>query len=370
LVADNFNRRDLRRKRTGGSTSVPLHVFVDNQAFSRKTAATWRHNRWTGYDIGERLAMVWGATPPPATLRGKIRRALYDRSFALDTLAMTEKNMRNFLDRCRRLKPGYMIGHAHSMFLLADFCLSAGIDDIQFTSVITTAMVLLPREREVIERAFQTSVFNRYGCEELSIIASECEIHRGLHLHAEGLITEVVHGDSPVQPGEFGDLVFTDLENHAMPFIRYRIGDVGALTTAPCPCGRTLPLLAEVRGRTADFLHTPEGNRVFGISVLDTMMIHIPGIKQAQLVQEQPDELIVRLVVDRESFAANGDAQLRKELPNYFGPHMRYRFEFVDRILPEKNGKYRFAICNLTEDRKIGLTRTMAPTSGKGDEHR
>jgi len=370
LLAGNFDRQTLRRKRTGGSTSVPVHVYVDNEAFVHKTAATWRHNRWAGYDIGERLAMVWGATPPPKTLRGKIRRALYERSFALDTLVMTEENMQAFIEQCRSRKPGYMIGHAHSIYLLADFCASAGIEDVQFNSVITTAMVLLPSERAVIEQAFHTHVFNRYGCEELSIIASECEVHRGLHVHAEGLIAEVVNGTEPAKTGEFGDLVFTDLDNLAMPLIRYRIGDVGALAAELCSCGRTLPLLTEVRGRTADFLYTPEGNRVFGISILDTMMIHIPGIKQAQIVQDKPDELTIRLVVQRESFAADGEARLQRELPEYFGPRMRYRFEFVDKILPEKNGKYRFALCRLTENEKTALTRVGTPAPGEKGNNR
>lgn len=352
LLADDADNDGLRRKRTGGSTSVPLHLVVDSDGFARKTAATWRHNRWAGYDIGEQLAMIWGATPPPATIRGRIRRALYERMSALDTLAMTEENMYAFLGQCRRRKPRYLLGHAHSVFLLADFCRETGITDVRFASVITTAMVLLPKERAAIEQAFETRVFNRYGCEELSIIAAECDRHHGLHIHAEGLIAEVLQGAAPVPSGEFGDLVFTDLDNYAMPFIRYRIGDVGALSPEPCPCGRTLPLLTEVRGRTADFLYTPEGNRVFGISVLDTMLIHIPGIRQAQIIQEKIDELIIRLAVQSDAFTAAGEQRLRDELPVYFGPRMTYRFEFVDKILPEKNGKYRFALCRLTDEQK------------------
>jgi len=368
MIADNVPRSRLRPKRTGGSTSVPLHLFVDNHGFARKTAATWRHNRWAGYDIGEWLAMVWGATSPPPTLRGKFRLAAYERYFALDTLAMTEENIRSFLALCKRKKPRILLGHAHSVYLLADFCRGAQIDDVHFDSVITTAMVLLPRERKTIEDAFRTNVFNRYGCEELSVIASECEVHRGLHLHAEGLIAEVVQGHTPMPSGEFGDLVLTDLDNYGMPFIRYRIGDVAALAEQPCPCGRTLPLLVDVRGRTADFLYTPEGNRVFGISILDTLMIHIPGVRQAQIIQDTIDELVFRLAIDPGTFAAGGQQRLQEELPVYFGPRMRYRFEFVDRIPPEKNGKYRFAICRLHPEQGNAQKESAGDAPGDGVE--
>lgn len=337
----------LGRKRTGGSTGVPVVTWLDHPSWDRKLAATWRANRWAGYTMGDTLAMVWGNEPEPRGFPSRLRRALYERRFALDTLRVNPATMRAFLDRSAREHPRHLMGHAHSVYLLAAFALEEGRRDVRFDSVITTAMVLLPAERAVIERAFAAPVFDRYGCEELSIIAAECEAHDGLHLHAEGLIAEVLVDGRPAAPGEYGELVLTDLLNRGMPLLRYRVGDVSAMMEGPCRCGRTLPRLREVRGRTADFLVTPEGDRVFGISVLDTMLIHVPGIRQGQLVQERRDELRVRLVVDEERFAAGGEARLLAELPRYFGPTMRYRVERVPRIDPEPNGKYRFAVCRI-----------------------
>jgi phenylacetate-CoA ligase len=349
LIATDADQASLRRKRTGGSTAVPLRVAIDPEGWNRKYAATWRHNRWAGFEPGEWLGLVWGNEPPPEGIRAKLRRFTYERFFALDTLHMTEANMQRFLAECRERKTRFLMGHAHSVYLLADFCRRCAVRDVAFDGVITSAMVLRPAERTVIEEVFAAEVFDRYGCEELSIIASECERHEGLHLHAEGLIAEVLAGGEPAPDGTFGDLVLTDLVNMGMPLLRYRVGDVAAVHPEPCACGRGLPRLTEIRGRTADFLHTPEGNRVFGISVLDTMMIHIEGIRQTQIVQNRIDELIVRLAVDPERFGAHGEAELRRELPKYFGPRMHYRFEFVERIAPEPNGKYRFAVCNLPE---------------------
>jgi hypothetical protein len=100
------------------------------------------------------------------------------------------------------------------------------------------------------------------------------------------------------------------------------------------------------------------------------MMIHIPGIKQAQIIQEKLDELTIRLAIQPDTFAADGEKRLREELPRYFGNRMRYEFEFVDKILPEKNGKYRFAQCRLTEQQKTTLPRAEAPASGKKGEPR
>jgi len=101
-----------------------------------------------------------------------------------------------------------------------------------------------------------------------------------------------------------------------------------------------------VRGRTADFLYSPEGTPVFGISILDSFLIHLPGLRQAQLVQELPDEIRVRVVVPKGLDDAL-QTRIHQGLASYFGPAMRYRIESVDRIDPEPNGKYRFAICRL-----------------------
>ena len=349
MTSSQYPPEDLFPKRTGGSTSVPLQLWWGPEARNWKAAATWRHNRWAGFTMGSPLAMVWGNEPEPEGVKAKLRRATYERYFALDTLKMTAENMREFAHRCRKQRPKFIMGHAHSIFLFADFCRQKGIADLSFDGAITTAMVLRESEREVIEQVLNTQVFNRYGCEEMSVIASECA-DRGLHIHAEGLIVEVVRGNEPAPPGEFGDLVITDLTNHAMPLIRYRIGDVSALEPEPCTCERKLPRLKEVRGRTADFLLTPEGNRVFGISVLDTMMIHFPGLKQAQIVQDELGLLRIRLAVrDGERLDTDAESDLAGRLSEFFGPTMRYDFEYVDRILPEKNGKYRFAICRLTD---------------------
>ncbi|MCK4414034.1 MAG: phenylacetate--CoA ligase family protein [Candidatus Eisenbacteria sp.] len=341
-LSDGFGPADVLHKRTGGSTGVPLRVAIDFPAASLKRAATERHNAWAGRLPGDRLAAVWGDTDKPTPWRDRLRNALTERAFYLDTLHFDSPHIEAFIARMRALRPPVLLGHAHTVYRLAEYARRHALDDLSLTAVITTAMVLSPAEREEIENVFQAPVFNRYGCEELSIIASECECHTGMHIFAEGLYVEFLGADE-TQPRE---LVITDLTNRAMPLIRYAVGDYGIVARGDCPCGRGLPRLREVAGRSADFLYTPEGVPVFGISILDTFVIHIPGIKQLQIVQYRYDHLQFHIVRDA-SFSPASLERLEHTIRQVFGPRMRYELHYVDRIVQSERGKYRFSICKI-----------------------
>src|SRR5258707_1233614 len=151
-------------------------------------------------------------------------------------------------------------------------------------------MVLHDWQRRAIERAFGCPVTNRYGCEEVSLIACECERHGGLHVNADGIYLEVVRTDgTPAEPGEAGSLLVTDLVNRAMPLLCYQVGDVGALSERRCACGRGLPLLDRLEGREADYVVTPRGQLVSGISLTDHFATLVPGVAQLQIIQESVD---------------------------------------------------------------------------------
>jgi phenylacetate-CoA ligase len=342
LFSDGYNKNNCFYNRTGGSTGVPLRTYMDPPAVSLKKAATLRHNSWVGLVPGERAACVWGDTDKHQPFKVRLREKLTDRSFYLETLKFDQEHIEEFLKKIKKYSPPVLMGHAHSIFRLAEYVRDNNVDNISFKGVITTAMVMNDSERSTIETVFHSPVFNRYGCEELSIIASECEAHDGMHIFAEGLYVEVIKQEKN-QPGK---LVITDLVNRAMPMIRYEIGDYAVMAEGDCSCGRGLPRLREVSGRIADFLYTPEKKPVFGISILDTFIIHIPGFKQVQIVQNKYDLLDFYIVRD-DSFSEDSLGLLKNNVAEIFGPNMHYETHFVDKIKQTERGKFRFSICNI-----------------------
>src|SRR5262249_8373738 len=149
---------------------------------------------------------------------------------------------------CRR-RPRFVLAYARAAVLFARWAEARDLRLHRPDAVLTSAEVLEEDERAVIERAFGCRVFNRYGCREVSVIASECDAHDGLHVMAEGLYVELETPTGPARPGEMGSVLVTDLLNPAMPLVRYRIGDMASWAPGRCACGRGLPRLAKVSGR-------------------------------------------------------------------------------------------------------------------------
>lgn len=348
LISAAYDADTLRLKRTSGSTGVPLNIRIDEPAVQWKAACTLRSDQWSGWRLGQRVAKVWGNPEyRQFGLKGRLRNALLDRAVYLDTLDLTPERIADFTAVIRRHRPGLIFGHAHSLYLLACSLKKAGVADVRPNGIISTAMILHDWQRAVIEQVFGCPVTNRYGCEEVSLIASECEAHRGLHLNADSVYAEV--------PAD-GKLLVTDLSNRAMPLIRYRVGDVvvGSGGRA-CPCGRGLPLIERVEGREADYVVTPAGHLISGISLTENFALHIPGTAQVQIVQESVAHLVIRMVAD-DGF---GDASRRKVaglVRETFGPGVRFDLELVDAIPQEPSGKYRFCISKVARDHLQALS--------------
>jgi phenylacetate-CoA ligase len=342
LFSSGYSPENTLHTRTGGSTGVPLHVYVDHEAMNWKYAATWRHNGWAGWRPGDKVAAVWGDTDKAHSLKSWLRFKLQHRMIFLDTLKFSAERLRAFHARMRDYEPTVMMGHAHSVYQFARFCHEENLTIPGLSGIVTTAMTLLEPERRVIEEAFGARVFNRYGCEELSIIASESDAHSGMHVFSEGLVLEYL----PTEVSGEYELVVTDLFNRAMPMIRYAIGDVVQKADGPCPSGRGLERFARVSGRTADFLYKPDGTPVFGISILDTYVIHIAGIRQAQIVQEGLTHLVVNIVPGAD-YGPAAEQQLRTILREQFGAEVAVDVVLMNALPQTERGKYRFSVCNI-----------------------
>lgn len=346
MVAKNFEYEALIPKKTSGSTGVSVELFVDDESMQWKRAVAVSYDRWAGWDIGEKIGAIWGNPQHNLNWRTKLRNLLLERFIYLDTLKMDEDGMLTYYHCLKSYRPVLLFGHAHSLFLFAKFLEKRGLQDIRPKGIISTCMVLHDFERKTIEKTFNCKVTNRYGCEEVSLIASECQAHNGLHLNCDSLIVEFIRDGKPVKPGEPGAIVVTDLTNFGMPFIRYKVGDVGIPSAKACTCGCTYPLMESLEGRVADYVITPDGNYISGISLTENFAMHLPGVKQMQIVQERLDWLVFRLVKG-ESFDEKTVQDIERLAHARFGDQMGWQIEYVDSIQSESSGKFRFCISKL-----------------------
>jgi phenylacetate-CoA ligase len=350
MIARNIPRDALISNQTGGSTGAPLKFYHDSDCIHRRFAGTLRHDRWAGLELWDKAASIWGNRrdflAPTGTL-SKLRNRLLNRRVILDTSNITAANLAEFVAALATEKPTVYIAYANAIYLIARYIRERRLTDYHRpASIITSAELLTEEQRQVIESVFGCPVFDRYGCRETSVIASECDHHAGLHLCADRLHVEFLKGATPCRPDELGNIVITDLFNFGMPFIRYQIRDMGSYSDRACACGRTLPLMNMVGGRVTDFLVTPDGTVVSGAAMTIYFVAHVPGAAQAQLVQKERDRLVIRMVTN-EAYGPASETSIREAVLKFFGSRMRYDIELVEDIPVEASGKYRFSISEI-----------------------
>lgn len=342
MLATDVSEKDRVRNQTGGSTGSPLQFWVDKERFDSRRASTDRHNAWAGLRPGDWCAQLWGnrldtgaSILPHITWK---HQWLY-RTLTLNTSSVSESDLDAYVEVLRRYRPRFMVAYAQSAAMFALHCHTQGYSDIHFDSVITTAEVLLPEKRALIEEVFRTKVFNRYGSRETSVIASECEHHTGMHVNADALLVEIEY--SPGLPEGLGRVLITDLLNRSMPLIRYEIGDLASWSQgSPCPCGRVLPRLERVEGRLTDFLTLPDRRRVSGPS-LTLVVSDMADVRQVQFVQVLPDHILLKVVPGR-GYGSDTEHELHRRLDPYLRGKALLSIVCVDGIPTEPSGKYRF----------------------------
>jgi phenylacetate-CoA ligase len=257
----------------------------------------------------------------------------------------------HYLEALKKYRIKYIFGYTSSLYALAQEILRLGRKDLQMVVAITNAEPLFGYQRKLISEAFQCPVRETYGMAEIVASASECN-NGCLHLWPEVGSVEVFENNKPVDNDIPGDLICTGLFNVDMPLIRYRVGDRGSLGRVKefCTCGRALPILASLEGRTDDLLYTADGRQ---IGRLDPVFKDQLPVLQAQIVQEALGRVRLRYIpaVD---FTLDQARLMAKRLQERMGA-VEVLLEKVDDIPRERNGKFRSVICQIPDEEKKRL---------------
>jgi phenylacetate-CoA ligase len=352
LKSDDLDSRSPFEESSGGSTGVPITLLQDKQFLDWSSAVKLQDDEWTGMEMGCRRAYVWGSVRD--TLVGKETVKTYLGRWIrnerwLNSFRMTQERMKEFIDELNNFKPVQITAFAENLYDLAKFIEERELYVYTPKAVLTSAGVLHPHMRETIQRVFKAPVFNRYGSREAGDIACECDHHNGLHLSSMTHYVEILNDKGePVEPGEYGEIVITLLTNYAMPLIRYRIGDMGVLSDEECSCGRGMPLLRDVIGRTTDIFINKNGDRIDGRMFIRLLMSSA-FINKFQVVQDKYDR--IKIIVDPadkklDHYKVYGEEikRLVEDARIIMGGQCEVDFEFVDYIESTTSGKYRFTI--------------------------
>jgi phenylacetate-CoA ligase len=269
LQSDDLDSRNWTYNSSGGSTGEPIRLIQDRQFTDYQMAIQWLSFTWAGRNLGEPGVHLWGSERDilhqTVGLKKKVLNLLTnDRYF--NAFLMTPEKMSRYLQFLNTHPPKFIIAYVQSIYELAQFAISEHITVTPQEAIMTLAGTLYPFMREKIEAVFHCKIFNRYGSREVGDIACECEAHAGLHVFPWGNYIEIVDDEGhPVPNGVEGNILVTNLNNFAMPLIRYAIGDRGMLSLSDqCSCGRQGQILERLSGRNVDVFRKRDGTLIDG----------------------------------------------------------------------------------------------------------
>lgn len=199
-------------------------------------------------------------------------------------------------------------------------------------------------ERRLLERSLSIAVFSTYQADEALRLGFQCERRQGFHLCLDDVAVRVVDREGrAVGPGQTGEIVISNLTNHATVLLNYRLGDLVTVSDGPCPCGRSLPTIERIDGRADDGLLLPDGDVRHSLGVLQPLQ-SVPGVIGLQLVQESVTAFMLRVVAAAGADWPATEAALDSALRAQLGAAITVQVLRVDVIAPEPGGKLRAVI--------------------------
>lgn len=334
---------------TGGSSGQPLIFYYGRRRQASDAAGRMRARRWWEVEPGDREVYLWGApvelnkTDRIKTLRDRLINQLVLNAFEMSPAAMNE-----YVQAIQTFQPYCIYGYASSLALLAAHILDrkTGLQLPELKVVCTTGEPLFDYQRKLISTAFGSPVANEFGSRDIGFTAHETPAGQML-LMSESIILEVLDEQGqPVLPGETGEAVMTALESFAQPFIRYRTGDIVRVANEPCRAGRGLDVLAEVVGRSTDFVVRADGTIMHALAVIYVLRA-VTGVGEFKIVQHTLHEFEV-LVVPNDSWQESGREEIETGLHKRLGEDIHINMRLVESIPAEASGKHRYVVSHVS----------------------
>lgn len=347
FLSTRYDRRKLVKVNTSGTTGAPMTIYMTPEARKMNYAFFTRSKRWAGIGGFERSITFAGRLIVPKRQESppfwRANRFYNNRIYS--SYHISDVNLPSYIESIKAYSPFFIDAYPSSLYPVADYILRQGITGIRPKAIITSSETLLEHQRLAIEKAFGCKVFDQYGSAEQAVFACQCE-HGAYHLNPEYGVLEVVDkNNKPVPDGELGEFVCTGFTNDAMPLIRYKIGDLGALSKEKCQCGRHFQVIEKIVGRMDDVLTTPEGTYVGRLDPVFKGMGNT--VKETQIIQQATD-LIDVILVRGSGYKEDDGLSITRELKKRMGEQVTISIHYVNEIPRCANGKFRAVINNIS----------------------
>ena len=327
----------VRELSTSGSSGQNLFFHHSQEMVDGRTAIVRRCNQWVGFDNwGAHSISVWGLSPD-ASLSYLAKTGL--KRFVLGTeilsaYGMDDAKALEFARTIVERQPVAVNAYPSYLAQLARVALDAELSPLEDTVVTWGGEQALDQDLETIRAFFGNRVYGRYGSQEFGTIAHQVPWRNGYVVAPTRFLLD---NDSN------GELVVTDLDNRATPFLRYKIGDAGTVEEIDADDEPGRQVITHLEGRSHDRITTPNGRLLPG-QFWTLLSRVVPGIIAYQVAHRPPTEIRMRAVVDDEKFPADGPVKIAEHAEELLKGEMDFAVEVIDELERTDRGKRRFIV--------------------------
>lgn len=334
FISKDLKNVNFTERTTSGSTGAKFHFFIPKELyFNINYALIYRFYKWAGIDKLDKRVTIgarYFTSKPPYWIFNKAENQLI-----LSIHHLNKEIIDIYINKILEFKPIFIQGHPSGIYYLAKRILERE-KHLSVKSIFTTGETLSEFQREIIENAFTTNIYEAYGSGETVISAFECEKHTGFHEASElGIIEFKKNRDN----SNLYKVIGTSLWNTAMPFIRYEMGDLAEISHNKfCSCNRRLPLkIKKIIGRIDDIIFSPEGRLILPVTIRMVIKPLLGNFENYQFQQIEKKEYLLLL----EGRIEEGRKKLFiKVLNEILGDSAKIKVRKVEKIIT-KVGKVR-----------------------------
>lgn len=321
---------------TGGTTGKSLQFALTFDDFTERQANLDFFREMYGYKYTDETA--WFSGKKIITERETKKNIFWVRDYFYKTTYYSTRHIQNtfidfMIDDINRKKPLFFVGFPSAIYNIAQYWKQSGKKNkIKLKAIFPTAEPLLPHQKEFLKDFFKCPIPDQYASSEGAPFIYECPSEK-LHMDVYSGVIEPRFSES-----NDNEILVTSFTTHYMPLLRYAIGDSVEFDKSEikCECGSNMPIVKNIKGRTASFIYSKEKG-IVGSGSLSDLAKYAHGIDKLQIIQHELD--IIRILVVCKDFASV-QPKLEQEIRERVGNEIFIEYEFVDDILPEKNGKY------------------------------
>jgi phenylacetate-coenzyme A ligase PaaK-like adenylate-forming protein len=334
-----YSKKQKKYVSSSGSTGATIRVYHNKNKSDRNAADNIYFHKLVGFKIGQKLfyIRIWWYTISKFAMWCK-------NIIPIDILCFNEKiyisNLVKMLTSKKESKS--IIGYASALEKICIYLDNNNYKPLikaNIKSVIAIAESLSNYTKEKMKYYFNSSVFSRYSNNENGILAQQSpSSDNNFIINWASYFIEILKfdKDTPVDSGETGRIVVTDLFSYGMPMIRYDTGDVGAIDYSVSP-----PVFKNIEGRKADVIFNTNGKIVSSLVIVRPHLSK--GVLQSQLIQEKQKEYVIKLNVTDEF---NDELILINEFKKILGNDAFIKVKYIDEIPVLASGKTRATINN------------------------